>query len=184
MWALASSIAALLGRDNSKIPPARTERLLKGLQEFVLLINAMEAEGIEFSQVMKNKFVARFTREALTRKPPVHPKEILTLHSQLVDLFIQDKGWPIKKVDEIAKYKHALIENLPEIFEQLSKHHGCSPRCPANSPTEIEIKKNFWLIRSPSRLRDTIVGFYHGNKPESVRGPRVKHRIRRRTSLQ
>ncbi len=178
-WALSRFVMALLGRDNRRISPTRAEQLLNELQEFSLWVDEVEANGIEFTLKMKQEFVALFTQDKLTAKPRAHSREALLLHSYLVDQFLQSKGWPMTKTTDIGNYSQALVRDLPKIFEELSRHRTCGPRCPAKVPTESEIKRLFWLLRTSPKLRDRIVSFHHGINPSSLRDPRSRHRIRR-----
>lgn len=178
-WALESAFKALLGRDNRKIPPARTERLLEVLQDFVLLIDALEAEGIEVTQAMKDQWVAWCTRDALTIRPPAHPRHILALHSTRVDMFLQSKGWPIQTDEKQTRYKSALTQHLPTLLAELANCQRCNSVCPGRLSPDADDVGAFAALTSPAALRDAIVAFHHGIAPDSMRGARVGRRFRR-----
>lgn len=178
-WALSLLVTALLGRDNRKILPTRAELLLNKLQEFSLLVEAVEANGVELKSEMKEKLVAWFVQDMLTAKPRAHSRETLLIHSHIVDQFLQSKGWPMTKTTDIGNYKQALVMDLPMLFEEMSRHRTCGPRCPAKIPTESEIKHQFWMLGTSPKLRDRIVSFHHGIEPASLRDLRSKDRIRR-----
>ncbi len=182
-WALVASFSALLGRDNRKIPPDRATRLPEHLDYMVAYIDEIEENGITIPLDVKEKLVSSSVRLALTARPRRHSSDAFKMHCTMVDLFLDKMKWPANDLTDFAGYKNSLVQHLPKLFSELSLHHGCGPRCPALSPTELEIKKKFWLLRNKARLRDTIVSFHHGIEPDSLRGPRHHPRTRRQSLL-
>lgn len=179
MWALAASFTALLGRDNRKIPSTRTEKLLNTLLDFVLLLHAVEAQGIKFDQAMKDQWVEWFTRDVLTTKPAAHLKHVLGFHSRLVDVFLQGKGWPVTIESKQQRYESALRQHLPGLFSELANVLHCNPTCPGRVFLDSKDVKKFTALNSFAALRDAIVAFHHGIGPDTMRGARAGRRVRR-----
>ncbi len=183
-WAIKALLKALLNRDNRKIPPERADRV--DLEYIVAYLDAchdeIEANDFTIPPGIKERVLADFLRRVLTARPRRHSSDVFKVHSRMVDLFLDKMKWPLKPRND-AKYKLSLLQHLPKIFRALAGHHKCGPQCPANSPTESQIKQKFWMVTSRSRLRETIVSFYHGIAPDSLRGPRIRRRTRRRKKL-
>jgi hypothetical protein len=181
VWAIEITLKALLGRDNRKISSERAARILPHLEYMVAYLNEIEAQGVTLPEGMKEKLLMESVRLVLTIRPRRHSSDALKVHSSMVDLFLDKMKWPPRPLNDLAKYKLSLIQHLPEIFNELAHHQGCASQCPARSPNELEIKQKIWMVTNRTKLRDTIVSFYHGIDPNSLRGPRHRPRIRRRT---
>lgn len=176
-WAIIASFNALLGRDNRKIPSDLGIRLPSKIKEFVLLLSAVEDQGVKFSHAMKGQLVGWFVRDVLKVKQPPHPRAVLQIHSAIVDSFIDNMGWPIKIKLSRQDYELALSQNLPRLLAKLAEHPCNCQKITSLTILEIE---SLACITSPGALRDAIVASHHCIAAASMRGSRTGQRPRQR----